>query len=96
MTINICSNGHTFEKNSTCPVCPICSGQEMRQKYGDELPRIGAPALRALDAVGVIKLGDIAKFSEAELLALHGMGPKAVGILKSALQSKGLLLADGK
>ncbi len=96
MTTKICPNGHTFEKSSTCPVCPICSGQEMRQKYGEEFPRIGAPAYRALDSEGVTKLEDLAKFSEAELLALHGMGPKAVALLKSSLQSKGLSLADGQ
>jgi hypothetical protein len=32
----------------------------------------------------------MAMLSEAEMMALHGMGPKALGILKAALAAKGL------
>jgi hypothetical protein len=48
-------------------------------------PGIGGPALRALANAGIRSMGDLARRSEAELSALHGMGPKALGILKSAL-----------
>ena len=54
---------------------------------------VGSPALRALASVGVRRLDQIARFSEAELLALHGMGPKAVGIIKAALRAQGKSLA---
>jgi len=54
---------------------------------------VGNPALRALASVGVRRLDQIARFSEAELLALHGMGPKAVGIIKAALRAQGKSLA---
>jgi len=50
----------------------------------DELPAIGAPATRALAAVGVTKLSELAGRSEADLLALHGFGPKAMRILREA------------
>ena len=58
----------------------------------DDLPRIGAPATRALEAAGRRRLSQVAELSEAELLALHGMGPKAVRILREALAAKGLSL----
>ncbi len=46
---------------------------------------IGRPALRALTAAGVTRLSQIAAFSDADLLALHGVGPKAVRVLRKAL-----------
>lgn len=58
----------------------------------DDLPRVGAPATRALEAAGYRRLAQVAELSEAELLALHGMGPKAVRILREALAEKGLSL----
>ncbi|MGE3762338.1 MAG: hypothetical protein AB7L94_08805, partial [Kofleriaceae bacterium] len=47
----------------------------------DALPRIGAPALRALASIGVTRASQLAKHTEAELLALHGVGPRAIRIL---------------
>lgn len=58
------------------------------------LPKgIGKPATRALAAAGVSRLGQVTRFSEAQLLALHGVGPKAVGIIKAALEAQGKSLA---
>ena len=54
------------------------------------LPRIGAPATRALAAVGVTSLEEVAGRDEADLLALHGFGPRALGILADALAEAGL------
>jgi hypothetical protein len=59
----------------------------------DELPKIGAPATRALASIGVTSLGQVAGRSRAELLALHGMGPKAIRLLEDALQEHGLSLS---
>ena len=52
-------------------------------------PGIGGPALRALANAGIRSMGELARRSEAELAALHGMGPKALSILKSALAADG-------
>lgn len=57
------------------------------------LPSIGAPATRALEAQGVRRLEDVARWTRAELLALHGVGPKAVRLLEEALNAEGLTLA---
>jgi DNA-directed RNA polymerase alpha subunit len=55
---------------------------------------VGAPAARALTAAGFTDLTDLAGVPERDLAGLHGMGPKAVGILKAALAERGLALAD--
>lgn len=90
MTLKICQNGHQFEKTSNCPVCPICSAEDMKNKFGEEFPNIGAPAFRALDNEGIKTLKNLTKYTEKELLALHGFGPRALRILKEALKEKGL------
>ena len=51
-----------------------------------DLPRgIGAPATRALAAAGLTRLDQLTSFSEAEMLRLHGVGPKAIRLLREAL-----------
>lgn len=56
-----------------------------------DLPRaIGAPARRALAAAGIYRLEQLTEMSEAELLRLHGVGPKAVSALREALAARGL------
>ncbi len=55
-----------------------------------DLPRLAAPAQRALAGAGIRSLEQMAMLSETEMMALHGMGPKALGILKAALAAKGL------
>lgn len=53
---------------------------------GDLPPSLGRPATRALAGAGITTLDEVAARSEKELLALHGVGPKAVRILVEALQ----------
>lgn len=55
-----------------------------------ELPKISKPAVRALNSIGVTTLEQVAEHSEAELLALHGFGPKGIRILKPVLAEHGL------
>ena len=55
-----------------------------------DLPRISAPAERALAAVNIKTLTDVSRWSEKELLKLHGFGPKGIRILKKALAEKKL------
>ncbi|MFE0559093.1 DNA-binding protein [Paenibacillus sp. NPDC058910] len=52
--------------------------------------KAGKPARRALIAAGYHQLADLTQASEKELLALHGVGPKAIRILREALAEKGL------
>jgi len=62
----------------------------MKDKNTSAFPKIGAPATRALEAAGYSRLEQLTKISEAELGQLHGMGPKALGILRETLKEKGL------
>ncbi|GGD84729.1 DUF1801 domain-containing protein [Paenibacillus nasutitermitis] len=57
---------------------------------------ISKPARRALIGAGYGRLELLAKASEQEVLKLHGMGPKAMDPLRSALMAKGLSFAAGE
>ncbi|AKU14750.1 helix-hairpin-helix domain-containing protein [Luteipulveratus mongoliensis] len=59
---------------------------------GTPLPKIGAPATRALRDIGVRSLEAVTAYSEDELRAMHGVGPIAVTRLKEALAEAGLKL----
>lgn len=54
---------------------------------------LSAPAQRALAGAGFTRLDQLAGASEAEILALHGMGPKAMDLLRRALDENGLSFA---
>lgn len=59
-----------------------------------DLPQsIGAPARRALTAAGYTQLAQLTTVSEAELLQLHGVGPKAIRLLREALAAQSLAFA---
>lgn len=54
------------------------------------LPKgIGQPAAQALAAIGVSRLDEVTRYSAAELLAMHGVGPKAIRVLREALRQQG-------
>jgi hypothetical protein len=60
-----------------------------------DLPRgIGQPALRAFANAGYRRLEQFAGVSAAELARLHGVGPKAIRLLREALAAKGLAFRD--
>lgn len=52
--------------------------------------KIGAPAERALANAGITSFRQLATYSEAEIAALHGIGQKAIGMLKTALAAQHL------
>jgi DNA-directed RNA polymerase alpha subunit len=55
---------------------------------------IGNPATQALTVAGYTDLEQFTSVSEAELLKLHGVGPKAVGIIRESLAARGLSFAN--
>ena len=59
-----------------------------------ELPKIGAPATRALKTHGVHSLEQAAVLGEQALQGLHGVGPKAILILREAAEELGIELAE--
>jgi hypothetical protein len=50
---------------------------------------LSGPALRALDRAGIRSVADLARWTAADLAALHGMGPKALEQLRGALAASG-------
>ena len=59
----------------------------------DDLPSIGAPARRALAHAGITRLDQLTAVTEAQLTAFHGVGPRAVELLRTALAERGLSLS---
>lgn len=71
----------------------------MKNKQNDQgesdLPiKLSQPARRAVIGAGYTQLEQLTKTSEAELLKLHGMGPKGIRQLRDALSAKGLSFAE--
>ena len=52
--------------------------------------RIGNPARQALAEIGVETLESVTQFTYAQLVELHGIGPKALGILEEELKHHNL------
>jgi predicted flap endonuclease-1-like 5' DNA nuclease len=61
---------------------------------GDLPDAIGKTAARELSLSGITTLRQVASHSKKELLAIHGVGPKALAILGEALADKGLDYRD--
>lgn len=90
--LKTCKKGHSFYKSSNCPTCPVC--EEERKPKDSFLAQIGAPARRALERENIRTLEDLAKWSEKEIIQLHGMGPSTIPKLKKLLNESGLSFKD--
>ena len=55
----------------------------------DFLKGIGRPATSALLVAGYTRLEQLTKVSERDIKRLHGVGPKAIDILRATLAEKG-------
>lgn len=92
-TLRICPRGHTYYKSSDCPVCPKCAAEDKKKLLSDFPGKMGAPALRALAEAKIKNLAGLAIYTEKELSKLHGMGPKALGMLKDEMRKRKLKFA---
>ena len=50
---------------------------------------MSGPSLRALSVAGIRSMNELEVWTEADLAALHGMGPKGIRILREALAVTG-------
>jgi len=57
---------------------------------------LAQPAQRALANAGYTDLGQLTAVSEAEIKALHGIGPNALKQLRQALATHGLSFAGAR
>ena len=63
---------------------------QQNNQHSRGLPnKLPQPAQRALANAGIQSLKQLAKFSEAEIKKLHGIGPNALKQLRSALKANG-------
>jgi hypothetical protein len=85
-----CAKGHEYYKSSDCPTCPKC--ESARVPPAGFLATLSAPARRALEREKILSLGELSKWSERELLTLHGIGPSSIPKLRAALARKSLTL----
>jgi hypothetical protein len=77
--------------------CPIVADSTARQaantataKIKDNFPLgLSRPALRALVGAKLTRLPQLTRVTERQLSQLHGMGPKAIEILRVALRAQG-------
>lgn len=55
--------------------------------------KLSKPAQRALSGAGITHLEQLTEMTEAELMKLHGMGPKAMQQISDVLKENGLSFA---
>jgi hypothetical protein len=65
-----------------------CKNSRGTMKQESDFAKIGAPALRALHNAGYTKPEHLSKVSKGEVSKLHGMEPKALGILEQTLEKE--------
>lgn len=58
------------------------------------LPKLAAPARRALAGAGLASLEDVARRERRAITDLHGMGPNALETLQAAMRDAGLTFRD--
>jgi hypothetical protein len=86
--LKTCTNGHQYYRSTDKPTCPVCAIKNQSKR--DVLPELVAPARRALIKQGIVSLSKLSRYSEIEILALHGIGPSSMPKLKLALKESGL------
>ncbi|MCU5376651.1 RNA polymerase alpha subunit C-terminal domain-containing protein [Bacillus cereus] len=87
-TLRTCEKGHEYYKSSDCPTCPDCE-KEKKPTTGF-LSLLSSPARNALQHHGIHTIEELSKYSEKEILKLHGMGPASLPKLRKALGESGL------
>lgn len=87
-TLRICDHGHRYYKSSDCPTCPVCNEENKPQR--GFLRELSAPARNALLRERIDTLEKLSGYSEKDILALHGVGPASLPVLKQHLTEAGL------
>jgi hypothetical protein len=70
------------------------AGRNSDQPESDLPAGLASPARRALAGAGYVRLEQLTTVSEADLLKLHGMGPKALDQIRNALAERGQSFAE--
>ncbi|QCR32278.1 RNA polymerase alpha subunit C-terminal domain-containing protein [Lysinibacillus sp. SGAir0095] len=91
-SLRVCDKGHRYYKSSECQSCPTCN-KENKPKSGF-LSKLSSPARNALIHEGIDTLQKLAKYTEREILSLHGIGPASLPILRTSLEEEGLTFKE--
>lgn len=76
---------------STIKVAIVQLAQPVRKRERQKkVFLLSAPARRALEHHGIHNVEELSKYSEKEILKLHGMGPASLPKLRKALEESGL------
>lgn len=86
--MRICEKGHKYYKSSECRSCPTCD-KENKPKSGF-LSKLSSPARNALLHEGIDTLEKLSKYTEKEILKIHGIGPASMPIMRTFLEEEGL------
>lgn len=87
-TLRVCEKGHRYYKSSDCNTCPTCEVE--RKPTEGFLAGFSAPARRALESQGITTVEELSKYTEKEIMSLHGIGKTALQKMKEALDEAGL------
>lgn len=83
-----CEFGHTFYKNSDCPVCPTC--ERLKEPSTGFLVLLSNPARNALLHYGIDTIQKLSSCTEREILKIHGIGKASLPIFRKSLEEQGL------
>lgn len=87
-SVRVCEKGHKFYKSSDCLSCPICD-KENKPNSGF-LSKLSSPARNALIHEGIDTLQKLSKYTEKEILKLHGIGRASLPTMRTSLEEEGL------
>ncbi len=87
-TLRTCKMGHTYYKTSDCPTCPQC--EKAKRPEEGFLATLSSPARNALMHYKIDTVKKLAKYTQSEILQLHGIGPASLPALQKALNNAGL------
>lgn len=86
--LRVCDKGHKYYKSSDCPSCPTCD-KENKPENGF-LSKLSSPARNALIHEGIDTLQKLSKYTEKEILKIHGIGPASLPTMRISLEERGL------
>lgn len=86
--LRICEKGHKYYKSSDCRSCPTCD-RENKPESGF-LSKLSSPARNALVHQGIETLQKLSKYTEKEILTIHGIGPASIPVMRAFLKEEGL------
>jgi uncharacterized protein YdhG (YjbR/CyaY superfamily) len=79
-----------FPLDKPLPLALIRKMVLYRVTQANPFHRLPAPAQRALAEAGIKSVKDLSKKTERQISGLHGLGPGAIGILRTILRREGL------